>query len=180
MKKYITLILSFVVYLGAYAQVDHNANISKEKLKYYEEQQNSAPKLEYVMELLVKCEGTYEVGPTVQGRRVVIPIVGGTFEGPRIKGEVIPGGADYQKIDDQHNRTELEAIYSIRTDDGVNIHVRNCGILTNDENGFYFRLTPKFEAPWDSKYSWLNNGIYICVPGFPEGFISLKIYKVLM
>ncbi|MBQ2166082.1 MAG: DUF3237 domain-containing protein [Bacteroidaceae bacterium] len=147
--------------------------------------QENAPQLEYVVELKVKCEGAYQVGQTSHGNRFIIPIVGGTFEGPKMKGTILPGGADYQLQDNEHGRTEVEAIYSIKTDDGVNIHVRNRGLICTgkDENGnpqFYFRTTPQFEAPFDSKYAWLNNAIFVCQPAFGgnDGTINLKIWKV--
>lgn len=137
-----------------------------------------APELEFVCELKVTCDNAYTVGKTSHGERVVIPITGGTFEGPLMKGTVLSGGADYQLVDKTKGRTELEAIYSIRTDDGVNIHIRNVGLLTYGSNGYYFRTAPKFEAPSDSKYDWLNNAIYICEPAVKEGYISLKVWKV--
>ena len=147
--------------------------------------QENAPQLEYVVELKVKCEGAYQVGQTSHGNRFIIPIVGGTFEGPKMKGTILSGGADYQLQDNAHGRTEVEAIYSIKTDDGVNIHVRNRGLICTgkDENGnpqFYFRTTPQFEAPFDSKYAWLNNAIFVCQPAFGgnDGTINLKIWKV--
>ena len=147
--------------------------------------QENAPQLEYVVELKVKCEGAYQVGQTSHGNRFIIPIVGGTFEGPKMKGTILPGGADYQLQDNEHGRTEVEAIYSIKTDDGENIHVRNRGLICTgkDENGnpqFYFRTTPQFEAPFDSKYAWLNNAIFVCQPAFGgnDGTINLKIWKV--
>jgi hypothetical protein len=147
--------------------------------------QENAPQLEYVVELKVKCEGAYQVGQTSHGNRFIIPIVGGTFEGPKMKGTILSGGADYQLQDNEHGRTEVEAIYSIKTDDGVNIHVRNRGLICTgkDENGnpqFYFRTTPQFEAPFDSKYAWLNNAIFVCQPAFGgnDGTINLKIWRV--
>ena len=147
--------------------------------------QENAPQLEYVVELKVKCDGAYQVGQTSHGNRFIIPIVGGTFEGPKMKGTILSGGADYQLQDNEHGRTEVEAIYSIKTDDGVNIHVRNKGLICTgkDENGnpqFYFRTTPQFEAPFDSKYAWLNNAIFVCQPAFGgnDGTINLKIWKV--
>ncbi|MBP3551984.1 MAG: DUF3237 domain-containing protein [Bacteroidaceae bacterium] len=147
--------------------------------------QGEAPQLEFVVELKVKCEGAYQVGQTPHGNRFIIPIVGGTFEGPQMKGTILPGGADYQLQDNAHGRTELEAIYSIRTDDGVNIHVRNRGLICTGQDSegrpqFYFRTAPQFEAPMDSKYAWLNNAIYVCQPsmGGEQGFICLKVWKV--
>lgn len=136
------------------------------------------PELEFVCELKVTCEKAYTVGKTAHGERVVIPISGGTFEGPHLKGTVLSRGADYQLVDKAKGRTELEAIYSIRTDDGVTIHIRNVGLLCNNKDGWYFRTAPKFEAPNDGKYDWLNNAVFICVPEVKEGYISLKVWKV--
>jgi hypothetical protein len=142
------------------------------------------PGLEFVCELRVNCDPGYNVGKTAHGVRNIIPIVGGTFSGPNMQGEIIAGGADYQLIDMEHGRTEIEAIYSIKTDDGVTIHVRNCGIITmgrTESGGFssYFRTTPKFEAPQDSKYNWLNDAIFVCMPGPATDCICLRVWKVL-
>ena len=145
-----------------------------------------APELDYVMQLKVKIDAAYTVGDTPHGRRVIIPITGGTFEGPAIKGKVLSGGADYQLASADGHRTELEAIYSIQTDDGVYIHVRNCGIIATgkDSDGhpsFYFKAAPRFEAPTDSRYAWLNDAIYVCSPDWSvpvEGTIVLNVWKV--
>jgi hypothetical protein len=148
--------------------------------------QNEIPQLEFVVELKVKCEGAYQVGKTSHGNRFVIPIVGGTFEGPKMKGTVLPGGADYQLQDQATGRTEIEAIYSIKTDDGVNIHIRNKGLIYTGKGAdgtpqFYFRTIPQFEAPQDSRYAWLNNAIFVCQPsmgGGNDGAICLKVWMV--
>lgn len=135
--------------------------------------QQTEPEMEFVLELKVKLGQAFGVGQTAHGNRFVIPITGGTFEGPNIKGEVLPGGADYQMQTER--RTDLEAIYCIRTDDGVSIHVRNNGIIA----GNYFWCSPKFEAPLDSKYAWLNDAIYVCRPaGFMDEGIVLRVWKV--
>jgi hypothetical protein len=146
-------------------------------------QPDNTPQLEFVMQLKVTLGETYSVGDTPQGRRTVIPITGGTFEGPRLKGTILNGGADYQLSNG--GRTQLEAIYSIRTDDGTYIHVRNRGIIANgqDEQGrptFYFKAAPQFETSADSPYAWLNNAIYVCQPDFSQQFqgIVLNVWMV--
>lgn len=136
------------------------------------------PELEFVMELRVTCDKAYSAGTNQHGERIVIPITGGTFEGPKIKGTVLPGGADYQLYDKGLKRTELEAIYCIRTDDGTNIHVRNCGILTTGNVETYFRTAPRFEAPIGSSYEWLNNAIYVCVPEGAPDYVILRVWMV--
>lgn len=143
------------------------------------------PKMEFVMQLKVTLGEAYTVGETAHGKRLVIPITGGTFEGPMLKGTILNGGADYQMADTKANHTELEAIYSIKTDDGTYIHVRNKGIIYQgkDEQGkpsFYFKAAPKFEAPYDSNYAWLNHAIYVCSPDFSSSFkgIVLNVWMV--
>ena len=141
-------------------------------------------KTEFVMQLRVALGEAYGVGATPQGNRYVVPIVGGTFAGPLLRGTIIGGGADYQLASLDGSRTTLEAIYSIRTDDGVNIHVRNQGIIYNgmDEHGqptYYFKAAPRFEAPVDSRYAWLNNALFVCAPGAPTADgIVLNVWKV--
>jgi hypothetical protein len=141
------------------------------------------PGTEFVMQLKVSLGQAYTVGETPQGRRTVIPITGGTFEGPRLKGTILEGGADYQL--GNGNRTQIEAIYSIKTDDGFYIHVRNKGIIASGqgENGqpsFYFMAAPQLEAPANSPYAWLNDALYISAPAWSQGFqgIVLNVWKL--
>ena len=171
MKKIILSMIAFVALsLSASAQVAEPQN---------------TPQLEFALQLKVTLGEAYTCGETQHGQRTIIPITGGTFEGPKIKGTIINGGADYQLNNKATGRTELEAIYCIKTDDGVNVHVRNRGIIANgkDEQGnptFYFKAAPQFEAPADSKYAWLNNAIFVCQPDFSGGFkgIVLNVWKV--
>ena len=171
MKKILLSMIAFVALsLSASAQVAEPQN---------------TPQLEFALQLKVTLGEAYTCGETQHGQRTIIPITGGTFEGPNIKGTIINGGADYQLNNKATGRTELEAIYCIKTDDGVNIHVRNRGIINSgkDEQGnptFYFKAAPQFEAPVDSKYTWLNNAIFVCQPDFSGGFkgIVLNVWKV--
>jgi hypothetical protein len=152
-----------------------------------------APQLEFVCELKVTCDPGMTLGPTAHGVRIMVPIIGGTFEGPKLKGVVLSGGADYQYADREKGRTEIEAIYTIKTDDNVLIHIRNVGLsyipedlrdlMIKGENfdldKIYFRAAPKFEAPNDSKYDWMNNAIFVC-RGIPtKDYVSIQVWKVL-
>ena len=134
------------------------------------------PKLEFVCELKVTTEKMFSVGTTAHGERRIIPITGGTFEGPNLKGKVLNGGADYQF--DANGRTEVEAIYTIQTDDGVFIHIRNNGLVRRDVNKLYFTTALKFEAPIGSKYGWMNDSIFLS-KGVPSGeYVSIQVWKV--
>lgn len=151
-------------------------------------QEPTTPQLTHVLTLHVACSPAQTLGNTAMGKRIVIPIIGGHFEGTHpngssFKGEVLAGGADYQLVDTIRNRTHLEAIYNIRTADGVMIHVRNEGVLANPilpngKTGFYFNTTPVFEAPTESCYAWLNDATFVCTPFFEQNTIGLKVWKV--
>ncbi len=149
------------------------------------EEPKGTPQMEFAMQLRVTLGEAYSCGETGHGERIVIPITGGTFEGPRLWGTILSGGADYQLANKVLNRTELEAIYCIKTDDGVCIHIRNRGIISNgkDQSGqpsFYFKCAPQFEAPIDSPYAWLNNALFICSPEWRQDFdgIILNVWMV--
>ena len=59
----------------------------------------NAPELEFALQLKVTLGEAFAIENTQHGRRTVIPITGGTFEGPQLKGTIINGGADYQLAD---------------------------------------------------------------------------------
>ena len=171
MKK---VLLSTIVLLASVLTV--SAQVTEPK---------DTPQLEFALQLKVTLGDSYDVGETQHGQRIVIPITGGTFEGLAIKGTIINGGADYQLANKALGRTELEAIYSIKTDDGVYIHVRNRGIIWSGKDvqgnpSFYFKAAPQFEAPADSKYAWLNNSLFVCAPDFTQQFkgIVLNVWRV--
>ncbi len=171
MKKHFLVALLTALTLNVSAQVSAPKN---------------TPELEFALQLKVTLGETFGINNTQHGRRTVIPITGGTFEGPGIKGTILNGGADYQ-LANANGRTEVEAIYCIKTDDGVYIHVRNRGIIANSQDAqgrpsFYFKCAPQFEAPADSKYGWLNNSLFVCQPEFGGGGdfkgIVLNVWKV--
>lgn len=153
--------------------------------------QNNTPSLEFFCELNVKLDPALVVGETPHGTRRIIPIIGGTVSGPKIKGEIIRGGADWQVVR-KDGVTELEAHYQFKTDDGVLIYVKNIGIRAAtpeiaakiakgekvDPSEYYFRAAPKFEAP-TGKYQFINDALYVCSGERLPDSVLIKVYKVL-
>jgi len=111
-------------------------------------QEADEPGLKFVLEETVTLGKVVEVGKTVRGERRIIPITGGHFEGPAIKGEVMPGGWDWQ-LGTAGGCFRLHADYMIRTDDGVVINVVNQGTTCRDlaKPGERMITVPVFEAP---------------------------------
>jgi hypothetical protein len=82
------------------------------------------PGLEFAFEVRAEVADPTVVGQVPAGLRRIIDILGGTFEGPRLKGEVLPGGADWQLIADD-GFTDIDARYTLETDEGQLIYVTN-------------------------------------------------------
>jgi hypothetical protein len=141
-----------------------------------------APALEFVFEEIVTLGQATSPGDTARGGRLIIPITGGTFEGPGIKGEVMPGGWDWQ-LRRADGCTDVEADYFLRTDDGVVINVVNKGVICPGEGGAFpaVRTHPVFEAP-RGKYEWLSQTAFVGTlePAPPSAGPAVKIrfYRV--
>jgi hypothetical protein len=123
--------------------------------------QMGAPQLPFVFEEQVTLAADFSVGETPIGKRNIVPITGGTFEGPGIRGKIMPGGWDWQ-LTHPSGCFDLHADYMIQTDDGVIIHVINQGMICPNSSGKHDALftSPAFEAP-KGKYDWLNGGVYV-------------------
>ncbi len=148
-------------------------------------------KLDFVLEARVTVATPIELGPTPYGQRRVIHITGGTFEGPRLRGTIVPGGADWQVIRPD-GVTELTALYELKTDDGTLIHVTNRGLRhgpeevmqrlargeTVDPAAYYFRTVPVFEAP-NGAYGWLNRGIFVATGARRPAEVEVRVFQVL-
>jgi len=93
-----------------------------------------------------------EIGSTSQGRLLVFPVIGGTFEGERLRGQVRAGGGDWVTVHSNGTFT-LDLRVTLETDDGSLIHMTFTGV--RDDANHYFRTVPRFEtaAP---KYAFLN------------------------
>ena len=87
----------------------------------------------------------------------MVPITGGSFEGPDIRGVVLPGGADRQLVLDDGFRM-LDALYELETDDGAVITVRN-QVVSPPEGGRRFSVL-QITAP-EGKYGWLNRSVHV-------------------
>jgi hypothetical protein len=146
-----------------------------------------APKTELVLEAYVTLSPAVQVGQSDAGRRQFIPITGGRFIGDGIKGEVLAGGADWQLVRPD-GVLEVNALYAIRTDDGVTIEVDNRGVIVpaapaaanQPAQPAYVRTTPRFHAP-QGKYDWLNKGIFVggIAPGAGGGAVIIRVFRVL-
>jgi hypothetical protein len=137
------------------------------------------PGLELVMTLRVEIAVPLEIGAIGTGIRRVIPITGGTFEGPAIRGVVIPGGADWN-LTRPDGTADVWARYTLRADDGVLIGVVNAGIVVPQADGSIFaRTVPQFEVA-EEHYMWLRRSIFVgtLMPADSGDAVRLQFYRV--
>ncbi|KAF4966399.1 hypothetical protein FSARC_5908 [Fusarium sarcochroum] len=156
------------------------------------------PHLEFIYRIVAEMEksGVTEikgVGGTAV-TRVVLPIQGGTVNGPQIKGVIVEkSGADWAEvINPNKSFIRLNAMYTLRTDDGIHILVKAQGIyrtgpgvdesvgeretVTQDEMEYFTHIT--FEAPGESSYGWLNGVVAIGVMIMWQGKPVIDCYRL--
>lgn len=120
-----------------------------------------------VFTLHVDLAEVIDVGPVPAGHRRIIPITGGTVEGPELSGTVLPGGADWN-LTGTDGIVRLWARYDFRTDSGAVVGVINeathrpaatAGPASGDPSQAGIITRPVFEASAGAP-SWLNTGTF--------------------
>ena len=132
-----------------------------------------------------------DLGVTPHGIRQIIYIKGGTVEGPKLKGVVLPGGGDwFVRRADQMVEVDVRCV--LRTDDnhliycclrGINEMTAEVAIkaITGqsvDSSKYYFRVTTVTETG-SQKYAWLNRIVAVGVGNLMPAGVEYKIYMVL-
>ena len=132
-----------------------------------------------------------KLGHTPYGERRIIDIHGGTVQGSRLTGKVLPGGADWQIVR-ADGVVHLHARYTIETDSGGLILVNAEGYrhgpaevmdrLARDETVdpalYYFRTFMRFETS-DPKAAWLNRILALGRGARSKGSVRIEVFEVL-
>ncbi len=144
-----------------------------------------------LMTLQVKVAGTQKIGPVPHGTRLTAPITDGHFEGPRLRGKVLPGGGDWTLLRGD-GVLELDLRLTLETDDGALIHMTSFGLRHGppevlaalargekvDPSTYYFRTTPLFETA-NPKYAFLNRLLAVSTGDRRAEGPIYTIYEVL-
>ena len=146
------------------------------------------PKLEFVYECDATLEPALDFGKTFEGQRRIIPITGGTVRGPRIRGVLLSGGADWN-LTRSDGAGSVEADYYLKTDDGVLIRIVNKGVgggpppAPDPRTGerFFMFTHPSFEAPI-GKYDWMNRSMFVGTLGARKNAhdaVLIRVFRVV-
>lgn len=157
------------------------------------------PALEHVADLTVLVSAPIEAGHVIglnsRGRRRIIPITGGTLQGPRLQGRILPGGADFQIVVSDTS-ADLDARYLIELDgpsyQGEHLFVQNRALRRGsaediarlvrgepvDPEVIYFRCVPTFEVSCEA-LRWLTESVFIGTGArFPER-VLISLFRVV-
>ena len=153
------------------------------------------PRFEFLMQTRVLVNPRLTVlGPIGGGMgvRKMLEIFGGDFEGPRLRGKILPGGGDWPLLRPDGVGI-VNARYTLQTDDGVLINIINSGYRhapadvlkvldakqsVADPNQYYLRTSTAFEAP-DGKYDWLGKHVFVGIGERHPEVLFLRYFTLL-
>jgi hypothetical protein len=133
-----------------------------------------------------------ELGGTPMGRRRIVSVKEGVFEGDRLRGTVrTDAGGDWllQRADGSY---QMDVRLTLETDDGALVLMCYRGVRhaspevsarlargeTVPPSEYYLRTTPFFETS-DARYSWLNGVIAVGVGERAPDGVSYEVFEIL-
>ena len=154
----------------------------------------SNPDLEFVMQTRVLVNPNLSVLGSVggMGDRKMLEILGGDFEGPKLRGKILPGGGDWPMLRPDGVGL-VNARYTFETDDGVYINIINTGYRhappetlkvldakkdVADPDAYYLRTYTQFEAPL-GKYEWLAKHVFVGIGERHPEVLFLRYFMLL-
>jgi hypothetical protein len=145
----------------------------------------------FALSLEVAFDRVQRVGAMPTGWRGVYPVDGGSFEGPRLRGRVLPGGGDWV-VRRADGATSIDVRLVLETDDGATIAMTYTGLIVIaagaqerfrrgepvDYRETYIRTTPRFETA-DPRYDWLNRVVAVANGGPPGLSPTYAVFALL-
>ena len=148
------------------------------------------PRFEFMMTLAADVGEVVSMGEGPLGERRVVSILGGTYEGPGMRGEVLPG-ADWQ-LARKDGVIDIDARYALRDQGGATVRVLSQGYRHGpkevlealargddvDASAYFFRAIMRFDtgAPY---LDWLNRTIAVGMGERKARQVLLSVYKLL-
>ena len=149
------------------------------------------PRLEFLFALSAEVGELVSMGHGPLGERRVVGITGGSFEGPQLRGVVLPGGADWQIVR-ADGVLDIDARYAMREERGGMVRVLSQGYRYGppevlaalargeevERSKYFFRTIMRFEtgAP---ELAWLNRTIAIATAERKARRVEIRAYGLL-
>lgn len=148
------------------------------------------PQMEWLGTLTVQVGEPITVGATPYGTRLIAPITGGSFQGPKLTGTVLPMGGEWMSVrpDDVGG---VDVRITVETQDGALIYITYRGYLTNvlellprllqgeeiPREAYYLVVTHNFETS-ASQYDWLQRTVTVGIGSLVRGGVSYEVFAV--
>jgi hypothetical protein len=148
-------------------------------------------KLEYLCSYRADLEPPVEIGAVPFGTRQIFDVKGGTCDGPRLKGKLLPSGGDWLLLGhDGVGRLDVRG--TLETDDGARIYIQYFGIIVLNEKAAqalaegretsygdtYFMTQPRFETG-DPSYAWLNSIVAVAEGRVLQNAVEYRVFQVV-
>jgi hypothetical protein len=149
------------------------------------------PQLRLAYRLEAMLGEPLDLGDTIQGDRRIVPMTGGSFTGPSIRGKLVPGAsADWQTVlPDGTAIADLR--YTLRTEEGHLLYVQARGVRHGspevlarlgrgedvDPSEYTFRTATQIQTA-EPELDWLNKGVFISVGGRQPSGVIYETYLV--
>ncbi|MDA3644684.1 DUF3237 domain-containing protein [Saccharopolyspora indica] len=147
----------------------------------------------HLFDIVVDLE-RLDIGAGPLGHRVLFQSAGGSFEGPRLRGEVLPGGGDWALFRPDGTMA-LDVRLTLRTHDDALVHMTYQGRWTVphelraamadpaerhriDPDRYYFRTTPLFETGAE-QYAWLNDVVSAGSGYLVDGGVAYRVSELV-
>lgn len=128
--------------------------------------------------------------PNIHGTRVIAPCTGGSFDGPKLSGKVLPGGADWLNIRSD-GVGEIDVRVTLQTNDDALLYVTYHGYITKvmevisrfsageevKPDDYYFTITPYYETNAE-QYQWLMQTVVVGKGYLRKGGVGYRIYAI--
>lgn len=147
----------------------------------------------HLFDIVVDLNDPLMIGDGPFGKRVMFGAAGGSFEGPRLRGEVVPGGGDWALFRADGGMS-LDVRLTLRTHDGALISMTYGGRWTMppevsermrspaamasvDPGEYYFRTLSLFETG-STEYAWLNDIVCVASGYVVDGGVAYNVSEV--
>lgn len=147
-------------------------------------------RLEERLRIRVRVEPPHSTGPAPAGETRVVPFDGGSFEGEGLRGVLLPGGSDWQRV--RANGTlEIGARYMLETEEGERVEVRSEGLraaapdvlarlAAGDDVSpaeYYFRTFVRLTTGAE-RLSWMNDRLFLGIGVRRASEVEITVFEV--